>query len=147
MVQAQRKTNLHLPSNRSGHWNGRIRFANLFEIQLIKSALTIFGESGTAMELTWSDALGDGIAFLGAIFAASYISVGSSTRSQFPGTFTFVFSMWVVSLVVFLAGTLLFERPELSSLFNWYVDGIWPIVLWLALVTGLIGKTKFRDLI
>jgi len=91
------------------------------------------------LEMTKTELIGDGIALLGAFFAAIYITVGSNIRSSIPGTFTFMVAMWTVSLIMFGIGALTYEKASWASLIGWFDTSHCWIVLWLSLVTGLIG--------
>ena len=83
--------------------------------------------------------IGDSIAFCGAIFAAIYINGGTLIRARVPGTFTFVVPMWFVSATLFASGTLVIEGTSPADFLGWMNKEMYPIVLWLALVTGVIG--------
>jgi drug/metabolite transporter (DMT)-like permease len=101
-------------------------------------ALTCFSGNGNGFEFTTAEIVGDVIAFLGAVAAAIYISIGGEVRSKVP-SFLYLAPTTIVSLLLYAGFTLILESTPPSLLFSWYHTPYLAQISWLAVITGLLG--------
>lgn len=110
-------------------------------IAVAGGALTLIGKSLTH---NWHDiALGDGIALLGAGFAAIYITFSKNFRRRIP-LFVYLVPTILITFTGYTTGAVLFYDGEYASrsdrgMLGWTQLSVLEYALWLGLVTMLFG--------
>jgi drug/metabolite transporter (DMT)-like permease len=109
---------------------------------MISNLLMIFslGNYSSQTHFSWQKlVLGDVVAFVGAVFAAIYLTWGGTVRSKIP-VFLFLMPVTLINFIVFLILSVIMEKPSISLLFGGWVqkENILPI-LWLGIFTGILG--------
>lgn len=97
------------------------------------------GSKGFDDLLSLESLLGEGIAFSGSIFAAMYIITGTEVRSKIP-SFIYLFPITLISVIMYFIFTITVENTAYITLLQCFTN--WEdarVVLWLCLVTGMLG--------